>query len=617
MDSIINSFFAATANFFSHQGRYLFFALSILLFVFYSHSESIVTGFSTVLISTASPFRGAVNKMPDGKIKLKQAEPYSVAETPINIRENSYYLVIVDQESQEGFRFDFFGGSDYDRPEQERYVSPDSRKAIFSIFSGQSPRDVLFRIHFAGHYDVILHDLRVVEAPSWYGYRDYILFSGFGLLLLSLGMALHERSNREALILFAIVFFTYAVVANAPSDAQGGDNMWYFPVADSLLRDGVVALDHFKQRIQEVRGYAIVETPFGSVNYFPVGPSLLALPFLFFGQMLGQDINRIAEFTAKVFAAGTVVIIYLIALQFSLHRRYATLLALIFAFATTHFPIHAGGYWSHNCSGFLAALLMLVALRISKDSQNECLKHDLNKKYPFLLAIIIVLGYICRPDFSLWAITIIFFIAFQSIHVALLTGLYSLLLCMVFFIWSTGVYGTLLPPYFAASRISEPNFGIMLKQLFSPNRGLLIYNPIFIPFIFSLYYSFTDFRKNWIFLLINLYAALSLILISGFVHWWAGWSFGPRIYASLFPIFAILLIPFFLRMQEQPARWKDGLLSLLVLTSLLINAPGAFDHSAANWNSTPKNVDEYPERASDWQDLQFMRFYENLWRSWR
>jgi hypothetical protein len=600
----------------AYRARYFLFIISLLLFSLYSQLDGIIIqNTSFFLVTMASPFVGPVEKK-EGKLKINYGKPFSVLQTQVNIKKDSFYLVIVDHDSKGGFLLDFFGHSGYDNPEQERHVPVNEGRVIFRIFSGEPPGNtpILFRIHFDGDYDVILNDIIVVETPVWYRYHNFLLFGAFALLLLSVGLMLRERSSREALFLFSMILLVYVVVASVPADGQGCDNMWYFPVTDSLLRNGTVTLDYFKERIQEVQGTHIISTPFGPVNYFPLGPSLLGIPFLFFGQLFGQNLHSTAEFAAKFLAAGTSAIIYLIALEFGLWRRYAALLALIFAFATSHFPIHAGGYWSHNCSSFLASLLLLTTLRLFDERIVASSNKRLQGYYLFLVAIIIVFGYICRPDFSLLVISLGLFLLYRSFHGTAIVGLYSLLLLGVFIIWSLGVYGVWLPPYFSPNRVDIMNFDIMIKQLFSPNRGLFVFNPIFLLCVFSLYYVVSRRNNRFFFITMVIYLILSVATISGFGHWWAGHSFGPRIYASLFPVLTILLIPFLLWMQNRPAQWKNSLLMLLALTGLFINAPAALDHSADRWNVTPKNVDAYPERVSDWTDMQFLRFYKNLFQ---
>ncbi len=609
----MDAIFAKVSRCFTAYGRYPVLILALLLLTLCAHFDRFVFDHaSTVVATLESPFTGPVEKTAEGLI-IKPAKPYSMAQTPIKIRKNTWYLVLIDQDSRQGFSLDFFGFA-YDKTGQDRTVQPQQKRATFVIFSGSVPQDhpVFFRIFFNDDYPVTLRNLYIAEAPAWLSYHDLALYAGLVGMALVISMMLRSFSNREAFWLFCIITLIYVFIATVPAGAQLGDNMWYFPTAESLLSSGTVVLDQFRQKIQAVNGYAIVPTPLGSVNFFPPGPSLLALPFLFIGQLLGQDIMAIAEFTAKALAAGTAALLYLLALELGLRRRYALLLTLIFAFGTSHLPIHAGGYWSHNCSSFLASLLLLMALRIFGRRHPKSAPDTIHQHHVLLVAIVIVLGYTCRPDFSLWVVALGFFLVSRSFYGTVLTVIYSSLLLGIFVLWSVGVYGTWLPPYFSATRISEPSLDILLKQLFSPNRGLLIYNPVFLLAVFALYYAWLDWRNRFIFILIFLYVTLSAILISGFGHWWAGFSFGPRIYASLFPALAVLLIPFFLWMQDQPVRWKHRLLGTLVAVGVLINAPGAFSDLPHDWNVKPSSVDDHPERISDWTDLQFMRFYGNL-----
>jgi len=111
---------------------------------------------------------------------------------------------------------------------------------------------------------------------------------------------------------------------------------------------------------------------------------------------------------------------------------------------------------------------------------------------------------------------------------------------------------------------------------------------------------------EWISLAIIL---LHWLLISTFLHWWGGWSYGPRFFTDMLPFFWVLLFP--LVRGYDNIRWSLGFRTIF----LLLAAVGVFIHlrgavvaeTYAPWNALPVNIEKDGSRLWNWKDPQFLR----------
>ena len=113
---------------------------------------------------------------------------------------------------------------------------------------------------------------------------------------------------------------------------------------------------------------------------------------------------------------------------------------------------------------------------------------------------------------------------------------------------------------------------------------------------------------------IHRYLAVLLVLywllISTFSKWWGGGSFGPRLFAEMWPVLVLLLIPAYesLRSSSSRVRWAGwSLAALLTLCSLFVAVHGATSPGPRAWNSTPDRVGRHLHRLWDWSDMQIFR----------
>ena len=308
-------------------------------------------------------------------------------------------------------------------------------------------------------------------------------------------IAFYRKNYRllTALSLGFIVLSIYMTSSISPKLGNLSDNRWYIPTASSILRDGDIDLSELSDLIEGYQNYGIlVSDQFGLVNIFPVGVSIVALPFTFIGEILGVPSFDIAVVAANVIAALSVVVLFALAGNLGCTVPKSLFIAGVFAFGTSHLSIHAGGLWSHN----VVVLLSLLAFYIVTER---------TRQWMLVLPFVLFLGVSFQADFSLIILAIIGYLTLKDKEKSIQVTAMLAILMSGFFIWSYVGYGNILPPYYRSSRLSLDGFGEhLIGQMFSPNRGLFIFNPIF---LLSIWGGVIAFRRDIAFkLLYRLYS---------------------------------------------------------------------------------------------------------------
>ena len=394
----------------------------------------------------------------------------------------------------------------------------------------------------------------------------------------------------------------------------------------SIIKEGNTNLDEYKQILQENNYYAIEEIDGHYYTIYPVGVSLVAVPFVYASEKMldsllplirdlasyqGHDLPEtitvisiapgIELFVASVMIAVTTVFIYLIGHGF-LDRQYAFLISLVFAFCTSAWSTASRGLWQHGPSMLTLTITLYLILR--------------GKNNPKLLqfaSIPLAFSYVIRPTNCIPAVLLtVFMVVYHRQHF-LRYILWALVVAVPFVLFNLSIYRSLLSPYYHLYSSFRFDLGILWSlagHLISPSRGLLIYSPIL---IFSIYGIAAGIKKgefkplDW-FLLLILF--VHWIVISSFSNWWGGFCFGPRYLADMLPYLIYFLALGIARILQYKGMKKIVLVSIFVCfvgISFFVHYRGANDWDVYRWNSEPIDIDAKPERVWEWRDTQFLR----------
>jgi dolichyl-phosphate-mannose-protein mannosyltransferase len=218
---------------------------------------------------------------------------------------------------------------------------------------------------------------------------------------------------RTVLALFLGVF----IIHLASGVTAGGDSRWVVPTAVSIYQHGDTDLNEYPNLLTEWDNYWIDLVDGHHFSRFPIGPALLALPFVYSMDTvmtwtsssftgleetlqrkspgLPEDADmldvtsRFESVPTCFYVALAAVLIYLLGRQ-TLERRRALLLALLFAFATSAWSCASRAMLQHG--PIMCVLTLTLWLFIKAE------------KRPWLVQFagaILTFGYVTRPTASI------------------------------------------------------------------------------------------------------------------------------------------------------------------------------------------------------------------------
>lgn len=414
-----------------------------------------------------------------------------------------------------------------------------------------------------------------------------------------------------SLIMGSLIWLCYRAEVNN----SFGDNSLYLPTAQAMLEHGTVYLDSYIDEIGYdsvvLGGYwATITHDEHTYNYFPIGTSLFSIPFVGVANVCGLDVTqrddgrRMQLITSGILLALIFLVFFFIA-RLYLNEIPAMTIALVTVLGTSLSSSCGTGLWSHNFA------ILFISLGLY-----ELLKIELGYKKRsalWLLGLYLFCAYLCRPALSTFIVTTGGYTLIRypkevfKVILPIVAGM------LIFMAWSKIEFGELLPAYYLPKRLDETgDVSLALYgHLFSPSRGLIIFSPIFL--IALLVPIFPSNRKNLITWYLLISYLLHLLLLSKFVHWWGGWSYGARLQVDMVPLLLVLMLFFLNAFQKyKPSTLaRQAFLTLLAITGVwgvFVHVPqGMMNKQITAWNG---NIDQYPEHyIFQWDFPQFLAGY--------
>jgi hypothetical protein len=417
-------------------------------------------------------------------------------------------------------------------------------------------------------------------------------------------------------IVAAAIFLVVFVIHFASGLSFASDSKWTIHTALSIIREGNTDLDEYRALIERYDEFGAVET-FGGHVYtnFPIGPSLIAVPFVFAIDQLARSVWSfdlqayvsqtipidIERFVASIVVALTAVVMYRIG-RLYLNRSRALFLVFVFACGTSAWSTASRALWQHGPSMLMLALALYILL--------------LARQTPHLsqfAALPLALSYVMRPSNSLAIVLLTWFVFVQYRSYFVRYMLWAAVIAAPFVAYNGSIYQSPLSPYYTLYRSSDAAtfFEALLGTLFSPSRGLFIFSPILLLAVVSVIQAIRrrSLERLDVFIVASL--ALHWLITSLWPIWWGGWSFGPRLFADTLPYWMYLMIPAIAELPglNQPRNSMRTVIALaLAGLSFFIHYRGAnAEEVLLEWSAYPANVDTHPDRVWDWRDVQFLR----------
>jgi hypothetical protein len=412
-----------------------------------------------------------------------------------------------------------------------------------------------------------------------------------------------------SLLLFATILSVYLLSGNrAPFDSA-----LYLHTSLSIVREGNTDLEEYPDLLAQV-WWPPDRIDGRRYDTAPIGIPALSVPLVWaidrVWPLIGQgDFQaymqhnypvELQSIMAGAIVALTAVLLYRIARRW-LTWPYAVLLVLLFAFGTTAWSVASRTLWQHGPSMLWLTLALLVTLQAQSKPQRI--------QY---VGLIVALAYVTRPTNSLAVIgytlfVLVFYRRWLWRYLA-----WAASVAIPFMTYSLTTYHTILPLYYqgfvwmSGATFLEAFIGHWL----SPSRGLLIYSPIIVLAIGGLALKIK--QRQWLRvdgLLIGM-IGLHWIILSLWWNWWAGMSFGPRIWSDMLPYLFYFVIPALAAVAALPRTKKRLALSgigLLWAFSMFVHYRGANAGEVVDWNGSPAPIDAFHQRVWDWRDPQWLR----------
>lgn len=402
-----------------------------------------------------------------------------------------------------------------------------------------------------------------------------------------------------ALLILSVLIFCltrYAITYGAGSDPR-----YTLIVSQSILDNGTIQLNGYQDK--EIWGSPadfaaninILKVNGRYYNYFPVGPSLLSLPFVILTKAVGWDMLRAqdninAQRLLSSFSAIAVFWILYHITRVYLSHRTGLLLTAVSLFGTTLISTLAVAWWSINLSVIFISLALLLLVRYDSGQAHSV--------QPLLLGGLLFLAYLTRAAAAAFIAPVLLYLAWKDWRQMAKTAVIAATLLALFLLWSHREFGTWLPIYYSAVRLQiarTPLWLALVGHLFSPARGLFVFSPFFLLLLPGLWLLRRQARQPLLWLCLA-WLALHLYVASRGTNWWGGDSFGPRILTELVLPLTLLAVWAWREGQTllSPSQQKVwiGLYGLLGLTAVFIHSyQGLYNYSTILWNELTQ---EYP-----------------------
>jgi hypothetical protein len=395
-----------------------------------------------------------------------------------------------------------------------------------------------------------------------------------------------------ALLLFAVALTFYLVNYQYRFWAAGGDTTpaELLPLAlmrnHDLVFDGLEGPGPLPSYWQRSRGHII--------SAYPIIPGLFNVPAYFIAAKRGIPLDQehrslLSMISAGVVTAISVFFFFLAVSRLVKHEKTAIGATIIYAFGTTVASVAARGMWQHGPSLlFLTIALWLIA----RDDARSLALSALPLGFAVFNRPVNILIVLPLAAYVLWRNrrAFIAFCAIAAIPAALLAW------------YSSHYWGSLtsLGQYSAGDLFTNPLGAGILGLLFSPERGLFVFTPVF---LFAAVFMAVVLRhpsRDPLLTALSIGVIAMLLLLSAWYSWWGGSCFGYRLLTECVPALTILLAVGWERILSRNA-FAVAATAVLALASIYVNFVGAFYYP---WNvpSAVHNVNEHPELLWDARD---------------
>jgi hypothetical protein len=430
-----------------------------------------------------------------------------------------------------------------------------------------------------------------------------------------------DARGRILRLQIVVFLFSLAVFLSAPV-VNVSDSRYTALLSECLLHHRTADLDEYynvpvpretgdANRPDEANEYQLVKARGHVTYFFGHGSSILSIPFVAVMNAAGVSaatadgrLNlageiRIQRVIASVLMAALTCVFFSMAVMM-LPGFWSVVVALGASMGSQILSTASRGLWSHTWEVFLYGLI--AHLILSAEHRGARLR-------PVWLGTLVAWIYCVRPTgaVAIAAVSAYVLWVHPKDFIAYAATLAGWLAAFVGYLWS--VFGTIIPPYYSASRLKFHDLSLPLAaNLVSPSRGLLV----FVPTTLFVVYLAVRYRKDLahrqlVVLAFAQIIGLEIAMCTNHNDWTAGFCYGPRFFTDAIPWFVLLAILGLDAMRRAPDasghRIEIAAAIFLLTVSVAMNARGAWSYAAVDWS-----LSQYVHRHGffDWRYPQFM-----------
>ncbi len=408
---------------------------------------------------------------------------------------------------------------------------------------------------------------------------------------------------------YALLLAIICLIAYDPTrwENSGGDTISarYWPV--SILKYGTWKLDPFQKDLEGVIYTAIYTN--NAKTLYPRngwGVALFTVPFYAVADVLNlggsewthDRISQVSRWNAIFISIASVLLLFFFLSQiFSTHTAFAS--SLLFALGTWNWSLAPQGLYSQTMIIFCHILNLFLLWKFTQQKTQK-------PEFPIAIGITHALIWSIRPqDFLLVLPSVIVLKNMKNILYYLLS--FTLILAPLIFAYKM-VYGFTLGAYGVIASLPgvetwrANGFAGLMGLLFSPNRGAIVFFPLFLWFPYY-WWKFlkTDtqiFSKNF-----QTAIALGILLyitsLSFLIYWHGGWSYGGRYLYNILPYVWIPItfmvndfISWINSKKTTLSKWVLILSIFCGLESVFIHGLGHYNFDLYVWNFIIRDVND-------------------------
>ena len=331
-------------------------------------------------------------------------------------------------------------------------------------------------------------------------------------------------------------------------------------------------------------------------SVFPPGMGVLAMPFFAPFVLAGARPLDLGLLVHGGHVVAAILEVLAALLLWSVLRRFAgprwsCVLVLLYFLGTSVRTVASQALWQHSGVHLaIAAGLWLVMREEGVPLARE-----------FAAGVVLGLGAVVRQTTALVAVGLnglrprrfLVMIVGAAIGVAPLLAYNDL------------TFGSPFEQGYGAKPFDGPPVVGLYGLLFSPSRGLLVYEPYVL-------FAFVALLRAWRWPgeVATRLRGLSLVwlatlgLYATYAEWWGGRVFGPRFLDDLAPVLFVA-IAWGTSVALLGSRFARAVFGLMALWSLVIFQAAAFVYDKT-WDTVPVNVNDDPSKIFDWMDPQWL-----------